>query len=213
MKKINADFITSICFFVTFVLFTVFISLIDVRPIGPLSSSIGFATLNAYVHGLTGVNLFLYNITDLLGLVPCLFCACFALIGLIQWIKRKSIYKVDRDILALGIIYIVTIFIYLVFEYIKVNYRPILISGVLEASYPSSTTVLTIVVMLTAVIELNSRIKRNAVRYIAVVLIVLFTLFMIIGRVLSGVHWFTDIIGGILLGASLFSAYKSISRI
>ncbi len=190
-----------------FVLWTTAISLIDVQPVGPQASTVGFATLNGFVHSLTGTHMSLYTITDWLGLVPVAFGFGFAVLGLAQWIKRKSILKVDRSILILGGFYIVTLAVYLFFESYVVNYRPVLIEGYLEASYPSSTTLLVLCVMPTAMMQLRDRIKQPVLRKCVSIAIAAFTAFMVIGRLISGVHWLTDIIGGILLSAGLVMIY------
>ena len=193
-----------------FVLWTIAISLIDVQAIGPQGSTVGFATLNGFVHNLTGTHMTLYVITDWLGLVPVAFGFGFAALGLAQWIKRKSILKVDGSILILGGFYIVTLAAYLFFESYVVNYRPVLIEGYLEASYPSSTTLLVLCVMPTAIMQLRGRIKNHALRKAITCAITSFIVFMVAGRLVSGVHWFTDIIGGVLLSAGLVMIYDSL---
>ena len=210
MKRIRKRFIVSMCLLTTFVLWTVAICFVDVRAIGPQGSSVGFAGINGLVHNLTGVHWGLYSITDWLGLVPLFVCMGFGILGLVQWIKRKSIRKVDYDIFVLGGFYIVTIAAYLFFESVVINYRPVLINGYLEASYPSSTTLLVMCVMPTAVMQFNSRIKNKVLRNIVVVTIIAFIAFMVIGRLISGVHWFTDIVGGALLSAGLVLMYRAI---
>ena len=193
-----------------FILWTTAISLIDVQPIGPRGSIVGFATLNSFVHNLTGTHMTLYVITDWLGLVPVAFGFGFAALGLAQWIKRKSMLKVDGSILVLGGFYIVTLAAYLFFESYVVNYRPVLIEGYLEASYPSSTTLLVLCVMPTAMMQLRDRIKQPMFRKCVSIVIRTFIAFMVIGRLISGVHWLTDIIGGILLSAGLVITYDSL---
>ena len=196
-----------------FVLWTVLVSVVDVRAIGPNGSSVGFATLNGYVHDLTGVNMRLYSITDWLGLVPIGVAFGFAVLGLVQWVGRKSLFKVDRSILALGGFYIIVLAMYIFFEIVVINYRPVLIDGYLEASYPSSTTMLVMCVMPTAMMQLHARIKSNAFRRCVLISIAAFTAFMVIGRLASGVHWLTDIIGGALVSAGLVITYASVSDI
>ena len=210
MKRVRKSFIVSICLLTAFVLWTVAISFVDVRAIGPQGSSVGFAAINGYVHNLTGVHWGLYTITDWLGLVPLFVCMGFGILGLVQWIKRKSICKVDHDILILGGFYIITIAAYLFFENVVINYRPVLINGYLEASYPSSTTLLVMCVMPTAVMQFNSRIRNKLLRNIVAATLVAFIAFMVIGRLISGVHWFTDIVGGALLSAGLVMMYRAI---
>ena len=140
-----------------------------------------------------------------------LFVLGFATLGLTQWIGRRSLLKVDRSILTLGGFYATVLGVYLFFEKCIVNYRPVLIEGRLEASYPSSTTVLVICVMTTAAMELQNRIQNLRKRKWITRIIAIFTIFMVVGRFLSGVHWFTDIVGGILLSAGLVMLYRAIS--
>ena len=208
MKK---KFFVGAGFLGAFVLWTVLVSLVDIRPIGPNGSRVGFAALNGFVHDLTGVNLLLYTVTDWLGLVPIAVAFGFAVIGLVQWIKRKSLLKVDGSLLVLGGFYIVVMAAYIFFEAVVINYRPVLIDGYLEASYPSSTTMLVLCVMPTAMLQLRTRIKNRVLRRCVLIAIAAFTAFMVIGRLLSGVHWLTDIIGGALLSTGLVIIYASVS--
>ena len=211
MKKESKRILSlAVCFLAAFVLWTVLVGFVDVRAIGPRDSVVGFATLNRLIHGLTGVNMELYTITDWLGLVPVFFGMGFAVLGLVQWVKRKSILKVDYSILMLGLFYIVVIAVYILFENVVINYRPTLINGYLEVSYPSSTTLLVMCVMPTSAMQLNSRIKNNAFRKCVVVLIYIFIAFMVTGRLISGVHWLTDIIGGALFSIGIVLMYRFI---
>ena len=196
-----------------FVLWTVLIRFVDVEAIGPRQSSVGFATLNGYIHNLTGVNMSLYIITDWLGLVPIGVAFGFAVLGIVQCIKRKSLLKVDRSILTLGGFYIVVMSVYILFEIVVINYRPTLIDGYLEASYPSSTTMLVMCVMPTAMMQLRTRIKNDLFRRCVMLTITVFITFMVIGRLVSGVHWITDIIGGALLSTAIVLMYYSIGNI
>ena len=208
-KKQKKSLVLGASLVLAFVLWTALVRFVDVRAIGAEGSFVGFAALNGFVHGLTGVNWILYTVTDWLGLVPVAVALGFAVLGLMQLIKRKSIVKVDHSILALGVFYIVVIAAYVFFETVIINYRPTLIDGHLEASYPSSTTMLVMCVMPTAAMQLNVRIKSTLPRRCAIIAIIAFTAFMVIGRLLSGVHWITDIIGGALLSAGLVMIYYS----
>ena len=200
------------CLLTAFVLWTVAIYFVDVRAIGPQGSSVGFAGINGFVHNLTGVHWGLYTITDWLGLVPICVALVFGALGLFQWIKRKSIMLVDRTVLALGAFYAVVMAAYILFELVVINYRPVLIDGRLEASYPSSTTVLVMCVMPVAIVELRFRIKSPAFRWCIGGVIVAFTIFMVMVRLLSGVHWFTDIVGGAILSGALVTLYATVAK-
>lgn len=201
---------TGILLIVVFAIWTLLIQVVDVQPIGQNGTNIGFATFNIWFHELTGVHMAIYTMTDWMGVIPIFVCMIFGGIGLGQWIKRKSLLKVDRDILFLGIYYVIVIFGYLIFEMIPINYRPILIEGVMEASYPSSTTLLVLSVMPTLTFQMNRRMKNMAVCKILSVLTILFSSFMVVGRWICGVHWFTDIIGSIILSTGLFCVYKGV---
>ena len=195
---------------IAFVIWTLLIQQVDVRPLGVKGTDIGFATLNCWFHNLTGVHMKIYTITDWLGLVPIFVCIIFGVIGFGQLMKRRSILKVDYDLILLGVYYIVVIFGYLIFEMIPINYRPILIEGFLEASYPSSTTLLVLCVMPTLMEQVNRRIDNETVKRLLNVLVICFSAFMVLGRLISGVHWFTDIVGSVMLSAGLFCIYKAV---
>ena len=206
-KNTHTKFRIAIAFLTAFVLWTAVICLIDVQAIGPEGSTVGLASLNRFVHDLTGVHMSLYNITDWLIVIPFGFVAGFALLGLIQWIRRKHFRNVDFSLHVLGGFYLAAAASYLLFEVIPINYRPILIDGILEVSYPSSTTLLSLCIMTTAILQLRDRIKNPVLRCCTSLVLTAFTLFMVIGRIFAGVHWITDIIGGILLSTGLVMLY------
>ena len=210
MKRTTRIFIGAVWIF-AFTVWTLSVSLVDLEAIGPNGSFVGFASLNGYVHKLTGVNLTLYTVTDWLGLVPIAVALTFATLGLLQWIKRKSISKVDKNIILLGGFYLFVMAAYLLFEGVVINYRPILINGRLEPSYPSSTTMLVTCVMPTAVMQLRRRIKNKNLKRAIISIILAFTVFTVIGRLICGVHWFSDIVGGLLLSIGMVTIYQAIA--
>lgn len=198
-------------FIAAFTVWTALVLLVDVAAIGPLGTKVGLSGLNGFFHSLTGVNMTLYAITDWLGLVPLSVAFGFAVLGLVQLIKHKSIRKVDRSILVLGAFYLVVIAVYLLFEVIVINYRPTLIEEQLEVSYPSSTTLLVTCIMPTAAMQLKTRIGNAPARRFTVTAIIAFTAFMVLGRLLSGVHWISDIIGGALFSIGVVLIYAAAS--
>ena len=198
---------TSLSLLVFFCVWTLLVVFVDVKPLGVNSTNIGLSTMNVAFFNLTKENMTLYTITDWLGLVSIAICFCFGMLGLVQLIKRKSLFAVDKDILILGVYYIIVILMYLIFEMIPINYRPILIEGRMETSYPSSTTLLVLSVAPTLSFEIHKRIKNKKIVVLVDVLNISFSLFMVIGRLLSGVHWLSDIIGSIILSGGLFALY------
>ena len=210
MKKTKRiKFLIPLFFFAAFLLWTVLSRFVDRMPIGPEESVVGFSTLNEIFHKFTGVNLFLYEITDLLSLIPLGFAFGFALLGLIQWIGRKKLLLVDRDILFLGIYFAVVLSVFFFFEFFPINYRPVLLEGVLEVSYPSSTTMLSLCVLGSTATMLKARISAPLPRRAITVFLWVFAGFMVTARAFSGVHWLGDIVGGILISLSLISAFRN----
>ena len=209
--KENRLLIRGLLLILIFAVWTVLIMTVDVKPIGQNGTDVGFSVLNTWFHKLTGVNMMLYNITDWLGFVPVFICMGFAGLGFFQLIKRKSLLRVDGDIILLGIYFITVIFFYLIFEEFPINYRPILIEGRMEASYPSSTTLLVLSVMPVFSFQAEIRIKKEAVKKLIRIFVITFSLFMVIGRLVSGVHWLTDIIGSLFISAGLYFIYNSLA--
>ena len=202
--------VTGVILIFAFDVWTMLIQIIDVQAVGINNTNVGFATFNTWFHSLMGVNMTLYTITDWLGLVPIFIGMCFGFLGFLQLIKRKSLLKVDFDIRILGVYYVIVILCYLIFEMIPINYRPVFINGFAEASYPSSTTLLVLGVMPTLIFQADRRIKSDKIKKIICVITSLFSIFMVIGRLISGVHWFTDIVGGALLSTGLVLLYRAV---
>ena len=197
--------------FLMFVLFTILVARFDVRPVGPEGSEVGFASVNHFVFQRIGVHLVWYKITDWLGIAAVLCALGFALLGLYQLLMRKSIRKVDSRILVLGGFYALVIACYLFFETVVINCRPVILGTEPEASYPSSHTMLVVCIMATAAIQVralcpNKKGLCRAADFLAVSL----STITVIGRLLSGVHWLTDIAGALLLSAALVELYRTV---
>ena len=209
MNTKKRNFFISTILILVAVVFTILVKLLDVKQIGVNETSIGFTTLNQFVFKTTGVNMIWYHITDWLGLVPIFMAMVYSLLGLVQLIKRKSLFKVDKEIIILGLFYIVVISIYIFFEKVIVNYRPILMNGFLEASYPSSHTLMTICLCGSSII-VNKKLFNNKITKLMNILSLVIILITVIGRLISGVHWFTDIIGGMFISIALLMILYSI---
>ena len=204
----TGDLWAAIGFLLAFALWTALICGVDVRAVGPNGTSVGFAAFNRWFHRLTGVHMSVYAATDWLGLAAIAVCLCFGALGVAQLVRRKSLLRVDADIILLGLYYILVVLAYLLFEMCPINYRPILINGVLEASYPSSTTLLVLSVMPTLKFQIDRRADKPLVRIVTGIFVAAFSAFMVIARLLAGVHWATDIIGAVFLSMGLFLLYR-----
>ena len=208
MKKEKKHLLTGLVLLAAFVLWTILIQVVDVQPMGQNGTEIGFASFNVWFHGLTGVHMALYTLTDWLELLAVLTCLCFGLLGVVQAVKRRSVLRVDPDLILLGVYYVIVFCCFVFFNMVPINYRPILIDGVLEPSYPSSTTLLVLSVMPTLKYQIDRRSGSIPVRRAVTVFVVVFSAFIVVGRLLSGVHWATDIIGSVLLSGGLFMLYQ-----
>ena len=202
-KKSNSQ--TPVILTAAAVLFTLLVRFVNVQAIGPQESKVGFAALNGAFAKLIGVHKSFYVLTEILGLLAILTAVFFAAVGLMQLIKRKDLRKVDAKIWVQGGFYVVLILVYLFFEVVVINYRPVLEEGKLAASYPSSHTLAAICLFGAAIPLYRYYIRNKALLQAAVIGSAACLIVTVLGRILSGYHWITDIAGGILIAAALLS--------
>lgn len=211
MKKKNAVMyfsVAAVCLLL-FVALTVCLLFVDRKETPPTGSVVGFASINSAVFDLVGANYALYELTQLLGYLALAVAAFLAVLGLVQLIRRRSLLAVDRELLCMAVLFIVVIAVYFAFEHMAINRRPALMPGETapEPSYPSTHTLLGVCILVPASAYFGNRIKLPAIRIPAVFLCLAVASVMVVCRLLSGAHWFTDIIGGLLLSGTLVSAY------
>ena len=210
MMKTKRYFIASVLLGLIFAIFTILVATVDVANIGPEGSAVGFSTLNQFFHQNLGGNPFWYQMTEWIGIIAILVMASFALIGLRQLIHCKDLRRVEGGILLMGALYALLIVVYAFFEMVVVNYRPVLMEGHLEASYPSSHTMLTVCVSISAAMRMRVRFPEKRWLWLGGCIGAgVLSAGTVVGRLLSGVHWFTDIVGAVLLSAALLTLYRS----
>jgi len=209
MDKRKKLFITTGILLLIAIVYTLLVKYYDVSTIGPKNSAVGFSGINGLVHHALPYNEFWYKITKYLGIIPFLYCAFYGIQGITQIVKYKSIKKVDKKLIYLGAFYVVMLVLYVLCDKIVVNYRPILEDGALESSFPSSHTLLACCVCASSLLIAKYYIKKQNIlklfNYGTIVLMII----LVVGRLLSGVHWLTDIIGGIIYSAVLVYLYYS----
>ena len=210
MKK----FANSYIFASLFIVFSLWIRLFDVQPVGPECSSIGFAGLNVAVHELFGMHLFWYKLTQLLGVAAIAVAAVFAVVGFIQLVQRKSLLKVDKKILMLGVIYILVILLYVLFEKVPFNYRPVVLDPAegLEPSYPSTHTMIILTIFGTAIGVIGDYLKNAKLVLLLKIICLVIMAVTIVGRLICGVHWFTDIAGGVIISLFFINLFKDLTK-
>ncbi|MBQ8605761.1 MAG: phosphatase PAP2 family protein [Clostridia bacterium] len=210
MNKTKRNFIITAALFLLFAIFTVLVKTVDVAAIGPEGSSVGFSSINGYFFNTLGRSELFYEISDIFGKIAILSAVCFALLGAYQLIKRKSLVKVDKCILLLAAFYVAVAIAYVLFEVVVINYRPVILEEGLEVSYPSSHTMLATCFMSAAIIVLGRLFKdKKALKITSYAVCSVIIAVTVICRLASGVHWFTDILGGVLLSAALVMLYVS----
>lgn len=209
--KSKEKFVSAAVSFALFVIYTVLAKVVDVQAIGPENTEVGFASVNGAVAKLFPYNNTWYELTEWLGYIALGVCLGFALFGLMQLVKGKSLKAVDKEIWVLAGFYAVVIFFYALFEKVELNYRPVILDEGLEASYPSSHTVLALCVFISAIYEFNKYIKNKNLNAIFMALSIAAAVITVIGRLMAGVHWVSDIIGGLLLSVSLLILFQAVN--
>ena len=207
MKENKKLFIGSACCFVLFIIFTLLVKNVGVMPVGPQNSEVGFASINKAVSDSLPYNDFMYNLSEVLGYIAILSVAFFGLFGIMQLFIKKGFSKVDKDLYILCGLYAGVLACYILFEKIIINYRPVILEGELEASYPSSHTMMSVAFMLAAIQQFSMRLKKESTRRIVIISCAALGIGVILTRLLSGVHWLTDIIGAVILSTAWFLLY------
>ncbi|MBR3034582.1 MAG: phosphatase PAP2 family protein [Firmicutes bacterium] len=212
MRKLNRKYGKAAISFALFILTIALVKCVDIDAVGPAGTSIGLSHLNKAVHNLIGVHMFWYQVTNLLGFWAILCGAIFACIGLKQLVERKSLKQVDARILALGGLFVLLGVIYVLFEKVVINCRPVLMEGetVPEASFPSSHTVLSFVIFGAIAMMLKDYLQDKRLVSMLQNACLVLILVSVIGRLISGVHWFTDILGGIFLSYALLMVFSGL---
>ena len=208
-----ADFRPSLVWLAIFILFTLLVAFVNRQPVGPQNSVVGFADFNLSVHEAIGTNKIFYILSKILGILAILLAGLETVNVIRQCIQRGGPDRVAADSLALMVIYTVTVLIYILFEFVVINYRPVLDDGQLAASYPSSHSLLAVAVFLTAAEQMKFRIRNSQDRLVFTAVLTAACVLTILTRFLSGVHWITDIIGGILAGFFVLSLYRPVIRL
>lgn len=190
-----------------FLIYTMCIMHVDAKPLGLDGTKVGFSSINVPIHELLGFSNVFYVLSKVIAVLAFIVIAFFAVITVVEMFVRKGFFKADQSLYALGVIYVLVLLAYVLFEKVIINYRPIDLGEGLEASYPSSHTMLAVVVFVTAAIQFKYRLEESALKKAVITVMYVLNGLMILCRLLSGVHWFTDILGGVILSSVFISLY------
>lgn len=209
MKKHIINFSITAALFVVFAVFTIIAKFVDTSLVLTTNTKIGLSSINKPIFDSIKISDAWGTVSTVLFLVAALVALALIVIGVKEFIKTKQLSKVNHKILFLIGLYMLTVFFYFLFEILIVNYRPLLDEGLAKASYPSSHTLLVCVVCLSACFVVPDYIKNKPLKITIISLLILISLLTPVTRMLAGMHWFSDIIGSLLLSAALVMCYYS----
>jgi len=199
--------VLAVVLFVAFAAFTYLVRTYDVAPVGYNGAEVGFSKLNAAAHEMFPGDDGSYELTKILGYICLIAVAVNGLEAAIDFFRHKGrISRMHKRNVITCIYYVVVGGFYVLFEFVVINTRPISA----EASYPSSHTMLALCVLYSVFVLLGfSSWRYKFMASILRVICVVAMISMVVFRFLSGVHWLTDICGGILLSLSLMCLYRA----
>ena len=169
--------------------------------------------MNDAIFEFFGFNQTWKTITDILLIGVLALVAVLAVCGLVQLIKRRSLKAVDAELTAMIPSLALVAVIYYVFEKVWIlNYRPVLVNGLAEPSFPSTHALITTTVLGMLVFALPKYIKSRKLRVLIDVALIAVILVMAFGRVASGMHWATDALAGVIFGFDLALVYGGVLK-
>ncbi len=149
-------------------------------------------------------------ITNVILVISILTLVAFATLGLYQWISRKSIEKVDRELRWMLLPLFLMAVTYFVFDKLLIlNTRP---NGSGEASFPSTHVMVVATIFFLTTLILHKYVKSKTTRIILEILMFVCISLTCIGRVLANMHWSVDIIGGIAFAFVFSEIYYQIIK-
>lgn len=213
MKKTN--YLLSLILLVIVIAYTILVAKVDVKPVGPVNpatgvtSEVGFSTINSAIAKKLEYNSTFYKISKYAGYLAFAFIAFYGVIGLAQLIKKKNLKDINKVLYALAVFYVCVAIVYALFEVLTINYRPVVMENELEASYPSSHTMLAICVCGSSLIVSHYLVKKEGFKILLNIAAVIMMILIVVTRTLSGVHWFTDIVGAIIISVFMLQTFAS----
>ncbi len=199
-KRQKLWLILGIASFVCFVIFTLLVAFVDV-------DQVGLSKINHFFWQHCGRHEIWERITDYLG-----YALILSLVGILawqiwQWIQRKSLRKIDQNLLLFDLICVALVAVYFFFEIVVINYRPLLDHGEAKASYPSSHVMLFATILPLLIWQIWHYFKNKPLCIVLTVVISVILIIGVVGRLFSGVHWFTDILAGLIVSCVLDGLY------
>ena len=211
MKKQGYIYLIVACVLLAaFVALTICLLFVDVRAAGESGAEVGFATINQKVWQAIGQSAAALTVSEVCGLCMIAAVGAFGVTGLVQVIRRKGFLRADKElyVMAGGLVLLAAAYVF--FEIFVVNCRPVLDEGELAASYPSSHAMLATAVAGMGMAYLHSRQRKGVLINVLIGLLNGVSVATVACRLLGGVHWLSDIVGGVLLGMVIVYAYRAV---
>ena len=146
----------TILLFIISIIYTVLVTFVDKQTIGPEGTSVGFSAINKVFLDLISYNPMWDKITDLMLMIAILTAVYFAATGFIQLLKEKRpLAEIDKDILIMGFLYVILVIMYVLFDKVPINYRPVILDEGLEPSYPSTHDLMTLAFFVFTIVNLK----------------------------------------------------------
>lgn len=142
-------------------------------------------------------------ISDVILVTAFAILGALAMLGLIQLISRRSLKKVDHELLMFPIPLAIMAIVYVVFEkFLILNTRP---NGSGEPSFPSTHVMITATIFFMVAVVLPRYIKSKVLCAMFDIIMLILLVLVCTGRILANMHWPTDVAGGVVF-ASIFAA-------
>lgn len=223
MNKTKNNYLLSFILLVIFIVFTILVTKVDVKTVEvkpvddvqaqeTLTSEVGFATLNQAFANKVGFNETFYKISKYAGYLALILVAFYGFTGLIELLQKKSLKGVNKVLYALAAFYVCVAIVYVLFEVVVINYRPVDLGEGLEASFPSSHTILALCVCGSSLVASKYIIKKENFKKCLNIISWIVMILVVCTRLLSGVHWITDIFGGILISLFMIQAFSCVVK-
>ncbi len=135
------------------------------------------------------------KITNIILISSFAVLAIFVILAICQWISRKSLKKVDKELLWFPLPLALVAATYVVFDkFLVLNTRP---DGSGEPSFPSTHVMVATTIFLLAAIVLPKYIKSKVACAVLYVFMLAFIALVSAGRVLANKHWLSDVLGAL----------------
>ncbi|MBQ3436419.1 phosphatase PAP2 family protein [Candidatus Saccharibacteria bacterium] len=149
-------------------------------------------------------------ITNIILISSFVVLAVFAVLGLVQWISRKSLKKVDKQLLWMPLPLLLMAITYVVFDkFIILNVRP---NGSGEPSFPSTHVMVVATIFFVVALALPKYIKSKTARIVLELFIAALIGLTCVGRVVSQMHWISDTIGALVFAFIFSEIYRQIIK-